>query len=202
MKFTTVMGAAVVNKKYYYAMQKDGVVTNVIDHLSPEIRIHDREEFRNTLTALNTMDNTVVVCSETVFTNMKNLLSTRQNLRRVFTLSAHDGVVKSYLYNGCEFILRDKFVLSELTCASFCSCLPVGVENVVNLGGKRLYELLPTDTAIISEYDIPIGQQQRFIDGGITVAPIPKFKYGTTVSRVEFGNWHGRKLFLTNIAQY
>lgn len=202
MQYITVMGAVVVDKKYIYAMvDDDDTVSNVIDHLPDVVRNTDREQFRKILSSLNTasaISKAAVVCTETVFNNMRQLLQNYINLRNVVTVDV-DGTLRCSTYNGNVFEVSNISDPQPTTQEAIESVLPKGTTTVINMGGNRLYRILPTDIGLISEYDPPLGQQQKFIDRGITTPPIKRFKYGTTVARVEYGNWHGRHLYLSNL---
>lgn len=195
-KFISVVGAAVINDKtYIYAMVNPmtGKVENVINHLCPEMRVHDREEFRVTLNALNRINNAVVVLTRTTYESMKGLLARYHNLNATTIVLEQDGSIS--FYGKSDLLMSDSNgVLSR----DYLNRAFNKEMTFVLMGGKKVFNAIDPDEMIISEYAIPMGQQQRFIDNGITIKPLRKFKNGETVSRCNFGNWHCRKMFLSD----
>lgn len=198
--FISVMGTAVVGDDYIYAMvnTETGAVENVIEHLCPEMRIFDREQFRNTLAALNTIDNAVPVLTDTTYRAMKPLLSRYHNLYKSAIVCDDNNILYVSKSNS-----DDDFQTVELDIAGVSretlTRLFEAPKAFVCFGGKRIFDAIDPDQMIISEYAIPVGQQQRFLDNGIRVKSLRKFRTGETVARCHFGNWHARKMILSDI---
>ena len=196
--FISVLGTAVIGDDYIYAMvdEETGTVENVIDHLCPEMRIFDREQFRNTLAALNTIDNAVPVMTETTYNAMRGLLSRYHNLSKcaivdnggLFYITNVDGITHTTHLEDVVAVSRESLTSIFKTPKTF-----------ICFGGKSIFNAIDPDQMIISEYAIPVGQQQRFLDNGIRVKSLRKFKTGETVARRHFGNWHARKMILSDI---
>lgn len=198
----TVAGAAVVEGQYVYAMRDftTGVVGNVVDHLPREVRNYDRDQFRNTLTAINRLDNALLVMTETTFKAMGDLLKRYRGLDHIMVIDRDNNVnIHSYdgsiYWSGLSTQLNGDVSWDALEADE---AIPAWAKNVVVMGGARLFDALPTSNVIISEYDPPVGQRHKFINNGLVMKPLRKFKQGTTISRCEFGNWHGRTMILSD----
>lgn len=213
--FISVMAAAVVNNKYIYAMNDEatGQLTNVVDHLCEEMRIHDREGFRETLSCLNQIEGRVAsVMTQTTYDQMIGLLSNYHTLSKNIIVYAKDtnaehGYTAKLITQTRDSITNEK---NEVTIQlKPSSSIPFGREYLshlfaedvtfISFGGKSIYDAIDPDELIISEYTIPAGQQERFINNGVCVKPLRKFRHGETVTRCDYGNWHCRKMFLSDI---
>lgn len=205
LKFDTyaVAGSVVIEGQYVYAMKdlSTGVVTNVVDHLPREVRNYDREQFRNTLTALNRLDNAMLVMTETTFAAMGDLLKRYRGLDYIMTIGRDDNV-NIHAYDGSIYCKSSvpSLIAGALSwdALEMVEAIPRWVKNVVVMGGARLFDALPTSNMIITEFDAPLGQRPKFINSGMVMKPLRKYKQGTTISRCEFGNWHARTMILSD----
>lgn len=191
--YVTVMAAAVVDGNYYYAYQNNGVVENVVDHICDEMRLYDRETFRTTLIGLNKLDNVVIVSTAKTYSDMGKLLSKYHNLNKEHII-VHDSAMFAYKGDVMVRVINEN-VSRETLNKEF------GGKVFVLMGGKRVFDAIQPDTAIVTEFAIPTGQQQRFLTNGIATKPLKKYKRGETFKRCTFGNWKVRSMYLTDLSE-